>query len=779
MMNRKLTICMLAAIVLTACRPQTPRLGKDTTDDVIAAMTLDEKLDVLVGGMSKIRTDTVVIVRIKEAVPGAAGTTNAVERLGIPQIVLADGPAGLRINALREGDSATYYCTHFPIGMLLASTWNEELVEHVGKAIGNEVKEYGVDILLAPGLNIQRHPLCGRNFEYYSEDPLVSGKIAAAYVRGVQGNGVGTAPKHFAANNQETNRMLNDSYVSQRALREIYLKGFEIMVKESDPWMIMTAYNALNGTFTSESPELIDSLLRKEWGYKGTVVTDWFAGKNPVAQMKAGNDMLQGGLDKQVAALKAAVADSTLDESVLDKNVERVLDLIQRTPSFQQYAFSNHPDLKAHAEITRNSALEGMILLENRNNTLPLAKEVKNIALFGCTSYDFIAGGTGSGSVNGAYTVSLQEGLRNAGYVLAKEPEALYMPHVKAEKARIAALKRQFWETEIRPTEIIPDASLIRRSACENDLAIITIGRSSGECYDRPSADFALSSEELKLMHAVCKAFHAENKRVVVILNIGGPIETASWRHLPDAVLCAWQAGQEGGNSVTDLLSGKVSPSGKLTITFPLRYQDAPSTPNFPVDVTASVEVVNKADRKTEVPNLDYTVYEEGIYVGYRYYDSFHRPVAYPFGYGLSYTTFEYDNAAIHSENDTYKVVVDVTNTGQVSGKEIVQLYVSAPESSILDKPDKELKAFAKTRLLAPGETQTITLTVPAAELASYSERQCAWVVDAGMYRFLLGASSQDIRAELHAEVQPSVHKTMDILRPISPIEELHRGTKY
>ena len=772
---KKNIISMAAAMaVLSACGPGVPQLGKSSLDEVIGAMTLEEKAHLVVGtGMAGFSGDSAVIGATRKLVPGAAGTTYPIERLGIPAVVLADGPAGLRIDPKRE-DSATYYCTHFPIGTLLASTWDQELVESVGQSIGNEVLEYGADVLLAPALNIHRNPLCGRNFEYYSEDPLVSGKIAAAYVRGVQSNGVGTSIKHFAVNNQETNRMATDAHVSPRALREIYLKGFEIAVKESAPWTVMSSYNYLNGVYTSENKELQTTMLRDEWGFKGMVMTDWFGGKDAVAQMVAGNDMLQPGLPKQYEAIVKGVQDGALDEAILNQNVKRILEMILQTPHFKGYKYSNKPDLKAHAAVTRQSATEGMVLLKNDNGALPLAADVKNVALFGCTSYDFIAGGTGSGNVNRAYTVSLLDGLKNAGYVVDEALKNSYEAYLKAEKERLSKDKKEWFMPDTRPAEMAVSAQVIREQAAKADVALVTLGRTSGEFLDRMVADFNLTKEEQDMLKAVSDAFHAAGKKVVVVLNIGGVIETASWKSVPDAILCAWQAGQEGGNSVADVLSGKASPSGKLTMTFPVKFEDAASSDNFPIDMRVSTDLMNKGGKKNDVKNVDYTNYEEDIYVGYRYFDTFGKQVSYPFGYGLSYTTFAYDKAAVKADNGVYTVSVEVKNTGKVAGKEVVQLYVSAPDVAA-NKPEKELKAFAKTKELKPGETTVVTLKVNADDLASYDEAASAWVVTPGNYKFLVGASSRDIKAMLEAEVAAATQKTNDILKLQEPMSLLKR----
>ena len=781
-------ICTLSigAVLVGCTSSDKATMNTINQEEVMAQFSLEDKAHFVIGtGMAGFTGDDAVIGATRSLVPGAAGTTYPFDSLGIPAVVLADGPAGLRIDATRQGDSATYYCTHFPIGTLLASTWNTKLVEQVGKAIGEEVKEYGADVLLAPAVNIMRNSLCGRNFEYYSEDPVVAGKTAAAYILGVQKNDVGTSIKHFAANNQETNRMNNDAHISQRALREIYLKGFEIAIKEAKPWTVMTSYNYINGVYTSESKDLVTTILRDEWGYEGTVMTDWFGGKDGAKQMWAGNDMLQPGKKEQFDSIVAGVKSGKLDEADLDRSVRRTLNLVERSPRYQGYKYSNKPDLKAHAEVTRQSAAEGMVLMKNEG-ILPLDSSKKNVALYGNTSYDFIAGGTGSGNVNHAYVVSLLDGLKNGGYVVPEELKSAYEQHLadckkKAEEAVEAAIKKdpknaqlmRFMPQPLPPEKLFTEEELTAQ-VNNADVAIITLGRISGEFLDRKVSDFNLSASERMLIEQVCDVYHKAGKQVVVLLNIGGVIETASWKDLPDAILCAWQAGQEGGNSVVDVLSGKQSPSGKFTMTWPVVFTDAYSSRNFPIDQDPRIDMMNQG-KKGNLKNVDYTDYEEDIYVGYRYFDSFEVPVSYPFGFGLSYTTFEYSDAKISRKNDIFDITVTVKNTGNYDGKEVVELYISAPDNKAKNKPAKELKAFAKTKLLKPGESETLTLSVTTPELASFNEEASAWVVDEGEYQFLVGASSQEIKATLTADVKNMQTKVNDVMKPQGKMNLLQR----
>ncbi len=776
-MKKPIFIMACAAAVTLGAHAQTPKLGVDPIDNVIKAMTLDEKIDLLVGNTGKEASDASATIGNSAAkVPGAAGETNAVSRLGIPATVLSDGPAGLRINPTREGTSKTFYCTHFPIETAMSSTWNTKLVYNIGKAMGDEVKHYGADVLLAPATNIQRNPLNGRNFEYYSEDPLLAGKICASMVNGVQSNGVGTSVKHFALNNQETNRTSNNVIGTPRTFREIYLKPFEIVVKEAQPWTIMTSYNKINGTMASERCDLLTEILRHEWGFKGMVMTDWYGGQNAAAQMEAGNDLLMPGKLKQRDDIKKAVMNGNLSMEIIDRNVKHILEYIMRTPRYKGYICDNNPDLKAHAIVTRNAATEGMVLLKNLKNTLPLTK-VKNLAVFGRTSYEFIAGGTGSGDVNHAYVVNLIDGLQNAGLTIDANVKAAYDKYIPEATASMPKSDSKF--ASLMPKHLIPemtlDAAQLQQAAKHNDAAIITIGKTSGEFADRfISNDFNLSDAEKQMISNVCAAFHKAGKKVIVILNVCGVIETKSWIDGPDAVLAAWLPGQEGGNSVTDILTGKENPSGRLPMTWPASYNDVPSKDDFPVPDSISEDQLTEAlrgfrdvrttgDRK----NFDYTEYNDGVYVGYRYYTTKGVSVSYPFGYGLSYTTFKYGKPEVTTdESGNINVKVSVKNSGKVAGKEVVQVYVSAPAND-MDKPARELKGFAKTEKLLPGQSETVEINIPYESLASFNETDSQWQVEGGTYRVMVAQNAADAKpltAEVteEANVTETVHPSLE-----------------
>lgn len=738
---KRITFCLVSILYCLLSVAQVkekvyPQLGKASVKQVLAAMTLEEKAT-LAGGMGGIDKELrvnpqPVVGHTLIGVPGAAGVTNPYPHLNIPMLILADGPAGVRIDVYRNNDKThPYYATAFPVATLLASSWDTELVEQVGKAFGGEAHEYGVDILLAPAMNIHRNPLGGRNFEYYSEDPLVSGRIAAAMINGIQSNGVGTSIKHFAANNEETNRLEVSSEVTERTLREIYLRGFEIAVREAQPWTVMSSYNLINGTYTAESKDLLTTILRNEWGFKGAVVTDWFGGKDAIAMMKAGNDLLMPGWAEQTQSIIDAVKEGKLDEATLDRNVERILNLIVKCPSFQKYAYNNTPNLKENGKLVRKASAESMVLLKNENIALPL-KEHLHIALFGAASYDNIAGGSGSGGVNKAYSISLGDGLLNAGYRLNDAIKADYEKYV-------AEFKRKYTEDNPLVTppampEMVLDQRLVKKMSEQAAIAIFTIGKNAGEGADRKEADFNITKEELNALRLVSETFHAKGKKVIVVLNISNVIKTADWADYADAILLAWQPGQEGGNAIADILSGKVNPSGKLACTFPVDYKDVPSYHNFPVT-------------PRNAANPTFALYEEGIYVGYRYYNTFGIKTSFPFGFGLSYTQFNYSDLKLSTENfnDSITVTVRITNTGKVAGKEVVQLYLNAPNGK-LNKPANELKAFAKTKLLKPGEMQTLTWTLDTKSLASYDEDLSGWVAEAGHYTVNIGASSTDIR---------------------------------
>lgn len=728
-----------------------PQLGKAGIKEVVAAMTLQEKALMVIGGgrtgTGIVMGDGSMIGRTESKLPGAAGCTNAIPRLGIPAMILPDGPAGVRIDVKRKGDDKLYYATAFPSATTLASTWDTVLVRKVGEAFGNEVREYGADIILAPGINIHRNPLGGRNFEYYSEDPVVIGNIAAAIINGLQSNGIGTSIKHFVANNQEANRAGINEIITERALREIYLKGFEIAIKKSQPWTVMSSYNLVNGVHTAERADLLTTVLRDEWGFKGYVMTDWGGkAKDLIAQMNAGNDVVMPGNADQVKRIISAVEHDSLDVKVLNRNVEHILNIIVKSPAFRQYKYSSAPDLQAHAQISRTAGADGMVLLKNDGNALPLKIGQKNIALLGNMSYATIAGGTGSGDVNKAHVIPLVKGLANAGFTTVQELTMAYNTYVGD------------WRKRSRELHISDEQ--INNLATKTDIAVLTIGRNSGETKDRDiDSNYRLKPAELSLIDRTAAAFHQQNKKLVIVLNLCGPIDTKGWRDKTDAILLAWQPGQEAGDAMADVLIGKVNPSGKLATSFTENYEDVPSAKDFP---------------GTPAKDPQQVVYKEGIYVGYRYYDTFHIKPAYEFGYGLSYTTFKVGPVKLASTVVKNKLIaqITVTNTGKVAGKEVVQAYVSAPAKSIA-KPSQELKDFAKTRLLQPGESQTITFNIPVTSLASFHNNKNAWIADAGEYQLRIGTSSRQIKQTVAFKLPAIVvtERVHSVLHPPMPVE--------
>lgn len=762
-MRSCVTIILLAVIPMgfaagVDARP--PRLGVDPLPQVIAALTPEEKIDLVVGvGMSLAGLPLPPEMQgpadgpMGPRVPGAGGMTRAVPRLGIPSIVLADGPAGLRISPRREGETRSYHATAFPVATLLASSWDTTLIERVGAAMGAEARDYGIDVLLAPALNIHRNPLGGRGFEYYSEDPVISGRMAAAAIRGIQSTGVAATPKHLVANEHEWNRYTIDVQVAERPLREIYLRAFEIAVREGRPQALMTSYNRLNGLYTSQSPRLLDGVMRGEWGYEGLVMTDWYGGDDPVAQLRAGNDLLMPGTGVQQRVLREALARGTLKSADLDRNVAEILTLVLRSPTFRGVRATDAPDLEGHAKLAREAAASGMVLLRNVGGVLPLPRS-RRIALFGNASYDAIIGGSGSGAVAAARAVSLAEGLRASGYTVDAAVAEGYATFIDETRRKTPP------RSPLSPPQRFPERSVsaaaIESAAQRADVAVVTIGRRSGEFADLSrELDFELQAGERELLERLSRAFRERGKNVVVVLNIGSVMETASWRGFADAILLAWQPGQEGGHAMADVLSGTVAPSGRLATTFPLRWEDVPSSKGFPGTTLlgpdpAARGILAGVDRRAEVR------YDEGLAVGYRH----DAPVAYSFGFGLSYTQFLHSRLRVERVADEggVRVSATITNTGRSPGREVVQVYVSPPSGAGAGaRLGRELRAFTKTPTLAPGQSVAIELQLSLRDFALFDETQRAWVVPAGTQEVSLGSAVADIRATGRIEFQQPV----------------------
>lgn len=653
-----------------------------TVEEMIEKMTLEEKAAICTGA--------------------SAWTTTPVERLGIPELMLADGPHGLRREINSSGLlSESMPATCFPTASCLASTWDVNLIREMGQALAQECISLKVDVILGPGTNMKRTPLGGRNFEYFSEDPYLAGQMSASFINGVQSKGVGTSLKHFAGNNQETQRMTISTEVDERTLREIYLPAFEIAVKQGKPWTVMCAYNKLNGIYCSENHRLLVDILKDEWGFEGLVVSDWGAVHDRVASLLAGLDLeMPGPRGLRVKAVVDAVSSGILEESILDEAVGRILRIVLKAAESPK---GGEFDNKAHHALARRIASAGMVLLKN-NGILPL-KGQKKIAVIGRAAKEAHFQGGGSSHINPTQVDSPFDELR----ALASDSEFSYSEGYPADES--------FHE------ELINEAVANARSA-EVALLYLALPESKeSEGYDRPDLD--LTHQQIELINAV----GAVQPNTVVILNNGAPVVVADWINNTAALLEAWMMGQAGGGAIADLLFGKVNPSGKLAETFPLRLVDTPATINFPGE-------------NGEVR------YGEGLFIGYRYYDAKQLQVQFPFGYGLSYTNFTYSNLRVSNDKfrdvDGLTIKVDISNSGSVAGSEVVQLYVHDQKSELV-RPYKELKAFDRV-FLAAGETKTVSMKLDFRSFAYFHPGYKRWISEDGQFDLLVGSSSTDIR---------------------------------
>ena len=640
-------------------------------------------------------------------------TTTSVERIGIPEMIVSDGPHGVRrVPDVHSMGKKSLPATCFPTASSLASTWDVELIQQMGIALAEECIALNVDVLLGPGVNMKRSPLGGRNFEYFSEDPYLAGELAANFINGVQSKGVGVSLKHFAVNNQEFQRFSISAEVDERTLREIYLPAFEKAVKQAQPWTVMCSYNKVNGTFASEHHQLLTDILKNEWGFEGLVVSDWGAVRNRVAALKAGLDWeMPGPQDRRVKAVIEAVRSGDLDETTLNESVRRILRIVfkaKETP--KDGAF----DVDAHHELARKIASEGMVLLKN-DGILPL-KGQQHIAVIGRSAETPHFQGGGSSHIN-TTKVSMP----------FKELQA------RAENAELTYAEGYPKDDSFRQ-DLIDQAVTVAQSA---DVALLYIALPAfkeSEGYDRQDLD--LTEQQIALIKAVAKV----QPKTVVILNNGAPVAMSEWIDSVSAVLEGWMMGQAGGAAIADILFGHINPSGKLGETFPLKLEDTPSYTDFP-------------------GGAGKVHYGEGLFIGYRYYDAKQIPVLFPFGHGLSYTTFEYSNAKVSAKNfkdvNGITITVDVTNTGKFSGKEIVQVYVHDQMSGLV-RPEKELKGFAKVEL-QPGETKSVSIQLDFRSFAYYHPKYKQWITEDGNFDLLISASSTDIRASLTVALESTL----------------------
>ena len=650
----------------------------------------------------------------------------SIERLGLPEIMVCDGPHGLRkqnAENKKVGIGNSYPATCFPTAVTTACSWDRDLIYKMGQALAEECLQHGVSVLLGPGVNMKRSPLCGRNFEYFSEDPELAGEMGAAFIAGVQSKGIGTSLKHFAGNSQEMKRMTSNSIIDERALREIYLRAFEKAVKKSQPWTVMNAYNLLNGTYCSENDWLQNKVLRDEWGFKGAVISDWGAVNDRVAGLNAGNDLempSSGGVNdaKIVEAVKCGV----IDETTLDERVDKLIDIILKGAANKKPGYKF--DVKAHNLLSRQIAEQSMVLLKNDGNILPLKRvEGEYVAVIGAFADNPRYQGAGSSIINPTMIDSGRRAFNNSPI------------SVKFADGYDRSGKRK------NEDAYITEACNLAKNASK---AVVFIGLTDdyeSEGFDRST--MKLPDGHNRLVEAVSRV----NDNVIVVLEGGSPVEMP-WADDVKAILNAYLGGQSVAPAIVDVLTGKANPCGKLAETYPVCLKDTPTSFRYP-------------DSKENVQ------YRESIFIGYRYYDKVERNVRFPFGFGLSYTSFEYSDIKLKKKNLTKgegaKVTFTIKNTGDVAGSEIAQVYVAKPESKIFRAP-KELKGFVKIHL-EPGEEKKVTVELDDRAFAFWNTATEDWCVESGEYKILVGASSRDIRLEAAAKMKSEDDETIVDLR--------------
>lgn len=671
-----------------------PQLTPDGVRCVVAAMTLEEKAHMVTGVRDTVK-------------PGASGGTYPIERLGVPSITVNDGPAGVRYS------TSVWY----PSIINVSSSWDTALAARIGQSIGEDALALGIDIVLAPGMNIQKNVLGGRNFEYSSEDPILTALMVSPYVKGMQSAGAGACIKHFAANNQESARGSVSANVTERALREIYLKAFGMVVADAAPWTVMSSYNCINGIHTSVNTDLLTGILRGEFGFEGFVMSDWGVAGTMAEKVNAMNDINMPGDVTDPADVLAAYEAGVIRDAALDACCYNILTVVTKSPTYLGLEMNTNMNvlLREHDKTATEEAAHTMVLLQNKAAALPLA-DGASVALFGNGAIKTVCGGSGSGSVNASKTVNIASGISRASGL------SVY------DAANNIFRNCDFHSADDPSKDIVVTEAYAQQMAKGADAAVIVISRDSAEGVDHYSikGDFLLNDTERDMIDRVSAAFHALGKRVVVVLNTGSPIETVSWRDQVDAILWCGYAGQGTGTAVASVLTGEVNPSAKTTITWPVDYNATPAYRYFPGT------------------GFNATYYED-IYVGYRYYETFGVEVAYPFGYGLSYTTFAYSDYQLRQNNDgTVTVWVTVTNTGDVAGREIVQLYVSKPETTF-EQAKQELCGFAKTTLLEPGASERVCIRVSVDAIKTYDTAGSRWILDRGDYVYAVGASSADL----------------------------------